>query len=190
MMRVIRIFVVMTVLVAVLVTPATAMEGTPMAGAVMGEHGINPYPFIPDGECPGLSEDGWQFFSSGRGRMSQLGPVTYHLVQCTEPVFGTPVSVGTIVFTTEEGDTLTVAQRVTSRLFGGSMGPPDGFTLRGTWTVVDGTGRFADAAGSGRMFGVGDVDVPEPDGKRFRGVPDGKVLLAFVGRIAIADGDD
>ncbi|MDJ0790600.1 MAG: hypothetical protein QNJ71_01765 [Acidimicrobiia bacterium] len=190
MMRVLRIFVVMTVLFAVLVTPATAMDGRPAVGAVMGEHGINPYPFIPEGECPGLSEEGWQFFSSGRGRISQLGRVTYDLVQCTEPDGGTPVSQGTIVFTTKKGDTLTVAQEVTSKLYGDPTGPPDGFTLRGTWTVVDGTGRFTDASGSGRMFGIGDVDVPVPDGKRFYGIRDGKVLFTFVGRIALFDGDN
>ena len=57
MMRVFRIFVVMTVLVAVLVTPATATEGRPVFGAVMGEHGRNLSP--TEAECPGLSEFGW-----------------------------------------------------------------------------------------------------------------------------------
>ena len=213
-MRVLRIFVVMTVLVAALATPAAAIDGTPIVGAVLGDHWRELPP--ADGECPGLGAGGWRFFSSGEGRVSQLGRVSYDLVQCTDETG----SVGTIVFTARNGDTLTIAQEVSSKMYFSDpmgMGPPDGFTLRGTWTVVDGsgrfadadigfvvdnevagklvldvgvgTGRFADAGGSGRIYGIGDVDVPVADGKRFYGVPDEKVLFTVVGRIHLPDDD-
>ena len=86
------------------------------------------------------------------------------------------ISDGTITFTAANGDTLVIAQAVTSDI----VGAFEGFTSKGTWTVVDGSGRFANATGSGSMDGVGDI----PGGEALFGLPDGTVMFNFMGRIA------
>jgi hypothetical protein len=55
-----------------------------------------------------------------------------------------------------------------------------GVTLEGTWTVVDGSGRFANATGSGGIDGVGDI----PGGDALFGLPDGFAEFNLTGGIA------
>lgn len=173
MLRVFRIFVVIAVLVLGFATPAAAADEVPIKGTVLGDHWIDP---SAPGCEPGTAD--WEFYSSGTGQMSHLGRVEYFLRQCTvfNPEQGTAVSSGTIMFTAANNDTLVVAQEMNSQIIGDFAG----FTLEATWTVVDGTGRFTHATGSGSMDGVGDI----PGGDALFDLPDGAAQLNFVGKIA------
>ena len=55
-----------------------------------------------------------------------------------------------------------------SQIFG-VPGVDFGFTLEGTWTVLEGTGRFTNAAGSGSMDGIGFIDPYGPAVFNFEG---------------------
>ena len=190
-MRIFRIFVadingddeediLVSVLALVFAAPATATAMTEVAitGTVTGQHGP------PDMEAPGCPPGtAWRFPSSGSGELSPFGMVDYVLTQCTtfgaEP--GSFLSVGTITFTFAAGDTLVIAQEMRSQLVGAPDAPPDGFTLEATWTVVDGTGRFAGAMGSGKMDGVGHI----PGGVNSFGIPDGLAQFNFTGMLTV-----
>jgi hypothetical protein len=109
--------------------------------------------------------------------MSHLGRIDYFLEQSSSfGPDGVLISTGTVTFTAANGDTLVIAQEATSEI----VGELEGFTLAGTWTVVDGSGRFANAAGSGSIDGVGDV----PGGDALFGLPDGAAQFDFRGEIA------
>ena len=58
---------------------------------------------------------------------------------------------GTSTLTAANGDTLVITFVGTVQLEGPD--PEDPVTFDGTWTVIDGTGRFADATGSGTYTG-------------------------------------
>ena len=114
--------------------------------------------------------------------MSHLGKVHYSLTQCTAPtVPDGPVnrSAGTITLVAANGDELHLEHTMLSVLVFGEPGPPLGFTFDGRWEAVGGTGRFAQAEGSGTLGGVGDI----PDGKETLGFPDGLMKTNFKGRI-------
>lgn len=172
MVRILRIFVVMAMLLMAFATPAVAAHEGPIKGTVIGEHGP---PDFTAPDCPEWAE--WRYSSAGEGRMSHLGRVEYSLTQCT--VSG-PVStsVGTITFVAANGDELWVAHT----MFGELVGPlehPDGFTFEGEWTAIGGTGRFTDATGSGDLYGAGNVyGLVDPD------VPEGLMQVNIEGEIA------
>jgi hypothetical protein len=175
MRKISRIASVVTLLVLATASPALAApkadHQVPIKGTVMGVH----YP-IP---LPIDITEPWQFFSDGTGQMSHLGRVDYSLVQDSYFDFdeGVAVSTGTITFTAANGDMLVIAQAVESQFVG-----IEGFTLEGTWTVVEaaGSGRFANASGSGELSGVGDI----PGGDALFGLPDGGDRYNFTGKIA------
>ena len=105
--------------------------------------------------------------------MSHLGRVDYFLTQCTvfdfedlTATFGN----GTITFTAANGDTLVIAQIGSSETLLDDSGAFIGFTVEGTWEAVGGTGRFANATGSGLIDGMGDIP--------------GDMTLDFAGKIA------
>ena len=109
--------------------------------------------------------------------MSHLGRVDYALAQTS--FFGpdgSVISTGTVAFTAKNGDTLVIARSVTSQI----VGALEGFTLTGTWEAVGGSGRFANATGSGSIDGVGDI----PGGDALFGLPDGGARFTFTGEIA------
>jgi len=109
--------------------------------------------------------------------MSHLGKIHYSLEQASSFGPGGVInSTGTITLTAANSDELVIAQEATSQI----VGAGEGFTLEGTWSVVDGSGRFADAAGSGSMDGVGDI----PGGEALFGLPDGFAQFDFRGSIA------
>lgn len=183
MVRVFRIFVVMTLLLAAFATPAmAAAQKGPIKGTVMGEHGP---PDFTDEDC---IEAGyvWRFSSAGEagvGQMSHLGRVAeYGLTQCTVPGPDGTESVGTVTFTAANGDELWIEHTMLSQLIDEMPnGPPDGFTFVGTWEAVGGTGRFTHATGSGTLDGAGDI----LDGVAFfDGIPDGLLQLNLTGTIA------
>ena len=74
MVKVFRVFVVMTLLLVAFATPAVAADEVPIKGTVVGEHGP---PDFTAPDCPAWAE--WRYSSSGEGRMSHLGWVEYHL---------------------------------------------------------------------------------------------------------------
>ena len=175
MVKVFRIFLVMTLLLVAFATPALANgpnHEVPIKGTAVGEHGP------PDFTKPGCPEWAvWRYSSAGEGRVSHLGWVEYSLTQCTVPGPVT-VSEGTITFFAANGDELWIEHT----MFGELVGPlehPDGFFFEGEWTAVGGTGRFTSASGSGDLHGAGNVyGVVDP------AVPDGLMQVNLTGAIA------
>ncbi len=182
MVRILRIFVVMTVLVVVLAPPATAAHEGPIRGSVMGEHTA---PDFTDLDCIAAGFL-WRFTSAGEGKvgqMSHLGRIAaYDLTHCTVPGPDGIRSVGMITFTAANGDELIVEHTMLSQVIGDFPGGPvHGFTFVGTWEAVGGTGRFSDATGAGTLDGAGDI----PDGVAFFDrIPDGLMLINMKGTIA------
>ena len=152
----------------------------PIAGTVIGEHEV--VMFAPTCVVPDGADTWWQFSSNGHGNMSHLGRVEYDLTQCTYIGPTGPVSAGTIVFTAANGDTLTVAQSMSSVLIEEPPDPPVAFTVEGEWEVVEGEGRFLNAAGSGELVGRGDI--PGDGVAYFADLPDGLADFHFHGEIS------
>lgn len=174
MVRILRIFVVMTVLVLAFATPAVAGPQVPIKGTVMGEHGP------PDFTAPGCPEWAqWRYSSHGVGQMSHLGRVEYSLSQCTAPGPDGVASEGMVTLTAANGDKLFIKHTMLSQMVGESD-PPDGFTFVGRWEADGGTGRFAHATGQGTLDGVGDI----PNGEAIFDLPDGIAQFNFNGKIA------
>jgi hypothetical protein len=98
------------------------------------------------------------YVNTGVGRVLHLGVVTYEVNHCTsfDPASGTGAfGPGTLTIEAANGDTLVLAERGTFRFV------PTGDTVLSyidlVWEVVDGTGRFEGATGSGAGAPVGDV---------------------------------
>ncbi len=190
MKRLARIIGVATLALMTTAGPAMATRGqpghtVPTKGTVTGEH----WRVEKAEDCVDSAGavDWWRFSSTGSGRMSHLGRVDYFLTQCTYvvPSIG-PVSGGTITFTAANGDKLVVAQSMQSQIIG-ELPFPDAFTVTGGWDVVKGgTGRFANATGSGMLDGIGDVPNGVP---YFDDLPDGLAEFNFLGEIAYAASD-
>ena len=185
MVKIIRIFVVMTLLLVTMAAPASAKgpdHQVPIKGTVLGEHWE---PDFTDEDCIAAGYV-WRFNSAGEGgvgQISHLGRVAdYSLTQCTIPGPDGTLSEGTITFTAANGDELWVEHTMLGQIIGVFPGGQlDGFTFEGEWTAVGGTGRFASAMGSGILYGAGDV----PDGVAFfDGIPDGLMQLNIEGTIA------
>ncbi|NNG15946.1 MAG: hypothetical protein HKM89_05635, partial [Gemmatimonadales bacterium] len=155
MVKVIRVFVVMTLLL-VFAAPASAKgpnHQVPIKGTVMGEH----VRVMFDEACsPPPGAVWWSFSSDGEGQMSHLGRVEYSLTQCTSPSEDGTLfeSVGTVTFTAANNDKLFIEHNMTSWW---APDPPPGFIMEGNWWAVGGTGRFATATGHGTLNGVGDI---------------------------------
>ena len=175
MVKIIRIFVVMTLLLVTIATPALAKgpdQLVPIKGTVVGEHGP---PDFTAPDCPGWAE--WRYSSAGEGRMSHLGWVEYSLTQCTMPGPVT-TSEGTITFVAANGDELWLEHTMFGHMVG-TMDHPDGFFFEGEWMAVGGTGRFTNAAGSGELYGTGNIyGIVDPD------VPPWLMQTNFEGDIA------
>lgn len=181
MVRVLRIFVVMMLFVVAIATPAVAAGERPIKGTVMGEHGIVMF----DPTChPEVGDVWWRFSSDGVGQMSHLGRVEYSLTQCTVPGPDGFASEGTIELTAANGDKLYIEHTMLSQAEP-PADPPLGFVMEGAWTAVGGTGRFASAAGSGTLAGLGDI----PDGVPTLGLPDGLMQLSLTGGISYDPSD-
>lgn len=189
MKRLSRVIGVATLALMATAGPAMATRGqpdrtVPINGTVSGEHWIVPQ--AEDCVVPDDAVDWWRFSSTGSGQMSHLGSVDYFLTQCTYvvPPVG-PISGGTVTFTAANDDTLVVAQSLQSQIIG-EFPFPDAFTVEGSWEVSRGTGRFANATGSGTLDGIGDIPNGVP---YFDDLPDGLAQFNFHGEIAYAASD-
>lgn len=187
MKRLSRIVTVATLALMAAVSPALASRGqpdhtVPLKGRVLAlDNGqIFPTPEAPL-DCPEGAE--WQFFSRGTGQLSHLGRSDLDLIQCSRfvnPPFDGQ-SEGTTTFTSANGDTLVLAHDLTFDIHHSVFPVPDGFSGSGTWTVLDGSGRFTDATGSGTITVLGDI--PTDDTPMFD-LPAGGTLWTFTGVIA------
>jgi hypothetical protein len=94
----------------------------------------------------------------GAGTATHLGQVTDHgLAVLSAPVPGCPG--GALGLPSDHIETITAANGDTLVLRLTSFACPSGpnsVRCSGTWIVIDGTGRFADASGSGRCEGGAD----------------------------------
>ena len=77
------------------------------------------------------------------GRMEMQGPSQVDLILSRQT--------GTSVLTAANGDTLVIVFSGTVQFTGPN--PDDPVNFEGTWTVIDGTGRFAAATGTGTYTG-------------------------------------
>jgi hypothetical protein len=160
MVKIVRIFVVMTLLLVTFATPALAKgpdHHVPIKGIVLGEHGP---PDFTAPDCPEWAH--WRYSSAGEGHMSHLGKVEYSLTQCTMPGPLT-TSEGTITLVAANGDELWLEHTMLGQMVG-TMDEPEGFLFEGEWAAVGGTGRFTHASGSGDLHGTGNIyGIVDPD---------------------------
>jgi hypothetical protein len=96
----------------------------------------------------------WRYTGAGTGVFLHLGHASVSVTHCTFVDFATGTGTfgpGTITLTAANGDALQLVHRGTFSL----VMAPDGLTsvFDMTWVVVGGTGRFADATGSGTTHG-------------------------------------
>lgn len=181
MKRLSRIIGVATLMLMATAGPAMASRGqpdhaVPIKGSVLALDNGQAGPV----DCPEWAD--WRFDSSGTGQLSHLGRVDLDLTQCSRyvnpPFFGE--SVGATTFTAANGDMLVLAHELEFDVYLNDIPAPDGFAGEGTWTVVDGSGRFANATGSGSITTLGDV--PTDDTPMFD-LPAGATLWTFTGEI-------
>jgi hypothetical protein len=108
----------------------------------------------PPPECPGAA---WQFFSSSMSEVAHLGLASVEVTHCSwidGPGVG-HFGPGTATFTAANGDTLTLSQWGTFKTV---FDPgPVMSVAELEWVVIDGTGRFDGAGGSGTAVVVADL---------------------------------
>jgi hypothetical protein len=150
MMKMLRILLCALLLVIGGATAAVAAQGqpqlmVPIKGTLVGQDeeptpGVFPGCLLEAGQAPLL----WRFTSEGTGQVSHLGRVTYQFTHCTHVDF--TLTEGVMTLTAANGDTLvlTYTGEITQYVPGGA----DAF-WKMSWTPSSGTGRFADASGSG-----------------------------------------
>lgn len=183
------IIAVATLALMTIASPALASRGhsdhtVPFKGSVLALDNGQIFPPFGEPGCPEWAE--WQFFSRGTGQVSHLGRSDLDLIQCSRFVdeagdYG--YSEGTASFTAANGDMLVLTYDLEWKSYYNDSGVPDGFDGAGTWSVLedDGSGRFADATGSGMIEVAGDI--PFDDTPMF-GLPPGGTLWTFKGMIA------
>lgn len=171
-MKVLRIAAFTALLLVGFATPSSAATAVPIKGTVMGGGG-------PDLTAPGCVDAIWRFNGSGTGQMSHLGRVDYEFTHCTYPDF--TADLGTFELVAANGDELVMSYEGAFEL----VGAMEGFTGEGSWTATGGTGRFANASGSGSWGVLGDV----PGGDALFGLPDGYMEFTFDGMITYAASD-
>ena len=159
----------LSLLTAAVFASAALLVGASAASANHGQpdklvpiHGANvgtDYIIPGAADCP--PEAGWRFVAEGNGTMSHLGRVDVAVTHCTFPDTPPPdITTGTfgpglIEITAANGDQL----RMTESGWFEVVLTPDGplaFAYL-DWDVLDGTGRFEGATGSGTAVSVSDL---------------------------------
>ena len=145
------------------VSTAVAKNGppdhqVPIQGYLVG---LDEVPNLEPGDCNQVPEVDlmWRFASSGTGRLSHLGRVSYHFSHCT--YWDATIRDGVLTISAANGDSLVLAYTAIADPF--TLGGPTA-TWTMSWTVdsESGTGRFVDATGSGDGSAV--THVPPPMG--------------------------
>ena len=163
---------VLALLAVALAAPASAASQVPLPGTLLGEG-------EPDYSAPGCPGAIWTFNGWGTGQMSHLGKVDYEFTQCLYPDL--TVRNGMFTLVAANGDKLFLAYEGQVEVIGANLG----FTGAASWTAVGGTGRFANATGSGTYDVIGDV----PGGDALFDLPDGYMQFTFEGMIAYQASD-
>ncbi len=137
-------------LVLAAAAPAAAADPSRMfSGSWVSQDGAD---FAAPG-CPAGAF--FRFSTTGRGEFAHLGLTGISLTHCTYFDLLTPSGTfdhGTITLTAANGDVLVLAEQGSYVLDTPNPTPPPPFenaVSHSTWWVADGTGRFADATGSG-----------------------------------------
>ena len=157
MTRLLRAAALFAALMLVTAPPALANRGQPERQVPFYSVSVGPSVDTttpPPSTCPGAM---WQFHSTGMADASHLGRVSMEVTHCSwsdSPTTG-HFGPGTLVYTAANGDTLTLSQWGTFEV----VWTPDSFTsyVTAEWVVIDGTGRFEGATGSGEASVVGDL---------------------------------
>jgi hypothetical protein len=137
------------VLALALAVPAAAADPVrPFRGSGSGADSMG----APAG-CPAWAQ--WRYESSGTMYVTHLGLTSFHVSHCSAMTAGSEgqFGAGTMTYTAADGDTLVLADWGTFDLTLGSGGAPERSDVDLNWEVAGGTGRFADAEGSGHGAG-------------------------------------
>jgi hypothetical protein len=138
-----------TALALALAVPAAAADPVrPFGASGSGVDSIG----APAG-CPAWAQ--WRYESSGTMVVTHLGLTSFHVSHCSGMTAGLQgrFGAGTMTCTAANGDTIVLADWGTFDLTLGSGGAPERSDVDLNWEVVGGTGRFADAEGSGHGAG-------------------------------------
>lgn len=146
--RVSALVMAVVLTIAMSATAAAAADpARPFRGTITGSDTMGPP------ACPGAS---WQYSHSGTGQLAHLGLVTAEITHCTwfdpDSMTGT-FGPGTITFTDATGDQLVVADWGTFTVVPAAQAS----FVDLHWEVIDGTGRFEGASGSGGGAPVSDL---------------------------------
>jgi hypothetical protein len=153
-----RVAALLLALAVLIVTPATMAVArvehpVPIRGTSTGVDEM-----LPVGSCP--EDADWTYRNTGTARFSHVGAAAFELTHCTWMEWETGAGVfgyGTTTITAANGDVLTLAHHGTFELAFGAEGPESSLADL-EWVVTGGTGRFADATGSGTATAVGDLE--------------------------------
>jgi hypothetical protein len=152
------VFVTLAALLLVLgaVPAASADQARPFKGSWVSPDGLD---FAAPG-CP--SGAYFRFSTTGEGQFSHLGRSAVSMTHCTSlgpgPLEGS-FDPGILALTAANGDTLILGHEGSFTLTPNPAGPPPfaTATTEMTWWVAGGTGRFADASGSGTGVSYDDL---------------------------------
>ena len=147
--RVIACVAVVTLMTAgrALATHGNPTQEVPISGWTFGTDTLT------FGDTPCAAGEAW-YQHTGTGYIAHLGEVDVTVVHCarmTSPTTGT-AGPGTITLTAANGDQLFMTESATIEIAIGPSGPTSIIELE--WEVTGGTGRFANATGSGTGSGL------------------------------------
>lgn len=148
MRRLIILGAALVLALAQAVPAAAADPARPFRGSGSGTDSMG----APTG-CPDWAQ--WRYDSTGTMYVTHLGLASFHVSHCSA-MTGGPHGIfgaGTMTYTAANGDTLVISDWGTFDLTLGSGGAPERSEIDLEYEIVGGTGRFADAEGSGHGAG-------------------------------------
>jgi len=158
MTRLLRVTALFAALMVLTASTALATHGQPLHESPIGGASAGVDTYGDPSTCPAGAV--WRYFHSGTGELSHLGAVTVEVTHCTWLDSATTghAGPGTITFTAANGDSLMLAHQASFEV----VTPTAGRLLSLIdleWEVVEGTGRFEGATGTGGGSGVSDIDL-------------------------------